>query len=329
MFCDLVGSTALSSRLDPEDLRQVIRAYQACVATTIQQFDGFIARYVGDGVLTYFGWPEARETDAERAVRAGLAVAVAVGAAPLGGERLQVRIGIATGLVVIGEAIGSGDSRQQTAVGETPNLAARLQGLAGPEQVVIDVATRRQIGGLFECRDLGTVELKGLPVAVPAWQVVSENRTLGQFEALRSGATPLVGRDEEMELLLRRWVQAKAGSGRVVLISAEPGVGKSRLAEALAERIATEPHVRLRYFCSPHHQDSALYPVITQMERAAGFAQADAPEVRLANLQALLAATAPPLEDMALIAELHSLHIQSIIALPLDFTPQRKKEKTL
>jgi class 3 adenylate cyclase len=239
MFCDLVGSTALSSRLDPEDLREVIRTYQACVAATIRQFDGFIARYVGDGALIYFGWPEARETDAERAVRAGLAVAAAVSEGPVHGEPLQVRVGIATGLVVIGEPIGSGDSRQQTAVGETPNLAARLQGLAGAGQVVIDAATRRQIGGLFECQGLGTVELKGLPAPVQAWQAVRENRALGQFEALRSGATPLVGRDEEMELLLRRWAQAKGGNGRVVLISAEPGVGKSRLAEALAERIAT------------------------------------------------------------------------------------------
>ena len=326
MFCDLIGSTALSSRLDPEDLREVIRTYQACVATTIQQFDGFIARYVGDGVLIYFGWPEARETDAERAVRAGLAVAAAVSAAPVRGEPLQVRIGIATGLVVIGEPIGSGESRQQTAIGETPNLAARLQGLAGPNQVVIDAATRRQIGGLFECHHLGTVELKGLPAAVSAWQVLSENRTLGQFEALRSGATPLVGRDEEMELLLRRWAQAKAGNGRVVLISAEPGVGKSRLAEALAERIAAEPHTRLRYFCSPHHQDSALYPVIAQMERAAGLALADGPAAKLVKLQALLIATAPPTEDMALIAELHSL--PSADLPPLDLTPQRKKDKT-
>ena len=162
MFCDLVGSTAMSSRLDPEDLREVIRGYQACVASTIQRFDGFIARYVGDGVLIYFGWPEAHEADAERAVRAGLAVAAAVGEMPARSEPLQVRIGIATGLVVIGEPIGSGDSRQQTAVGETPNLAARLQGLAGPNQVVIDAATRRQIGSLFECQELGTVELKGL-----------------------------------------------------------------------------------------------------------------------------------------------------------------------
>jgi hypothetical protein len=277
-------------------------------------------------VLTYFGWPEARETDAERAVRAGLVVAAAVAKMSVRGELLQVRIGIATGLVIIGEPIGSGDSRQQTAVGETPNLAARLQGLAGPGQVVIDAATRRQIGGLFECQDLGTVELKGLPAAVPAWRVVSENRTLGQFEALRSGATPLVGRDEEMELLLRRWAQAKGGNGRVVLISAEPGVGKSRLAETLAERIIGEPHTQLRYFCSPHHQDSALYPVI-QMERAAGFMHADSPAARFAKLQALLAATTPPIEDMALIADLHGLPSVDI-APPLDVTPQRKKEKT-
>ena len=260
-------------------------------------------------------------------MRAGLAVANAVSASPVNGEPLQVRVGIATGLVIIGEPIGSGDSRQQTAIGETPNLAARLQSLAGPNQVVIDAATRRQIGGLFECRDLGTVELKGLPAAVPAWQVVSENRTLGQFEALRSGATPLVGRDEEMELLLRRWGQAKAGSGRVVLISAEPGVGKSRLAEALAERIASEPHTRLRYFCSPHHQDSALYPVIAQMERAAGFRHQDGSAAKVAKLQGLLAATGSPMEDLALIADLHALPPADIVP-PLDLTPQRKKQKT-
>ena len=192
---------------------------------------------------------------------------------------------------------------------------------------MIDAATRRQIGGLFECQDLGTVELKGLPVAVPAWQVLSENRTLGQFEALRSGTTPLVGRDEELELLLRRWAQAKAGSGRVVLISAEPGVGKSRLAEALAERIAVDPHTRLRYFCSPHHHNSALYPVIAQMERAAGFAQADTPAAKIPKLQALLTVTAPPMEDVALVAELLSLP-STDLGPPLDLTPQRKKEKT-
>ncbi len=325
MFCDLIGSTALSARLDPEDLREVIRAYQACVVATIRRFDGFIARYVGDGVLVYFGWPEARETDAERAVRAGLAVAAAVNAITSGGKPLRVRIGIATGLVVIGEPIGSGDSRQQTAIGETPNLAARLQGVAGPDQVVIDTATRRQIGGLFECRDLGAVELKGLPVAVPAWQVLGEGILESRFEALRPGTTPLVGRDEEIELLLRRWAQAKAGNGRVVLISAEPGVGKSRLAETLADRIAAEPRTRLRYFCSPHHQDSALYPVIVQIERAAGFAHTDAPAAKVTKLRALLSST--PVEDLALIVELHSLPSADLTP-PLDMTPQRRKEKT-
>src|SRR4051812_23222626 len=291
MFCDLIGSTALSARLDPEDLREVIRAYQARVAATIQQFNGFIARYVGDGVLIYFGWPEAHETDAERAVRAGLAVVAAVSEIPVAGQALQVRIGIATGLVVIGEPIGAGDSRQQTAVGETPNRAARLQSLAGPGQVVIDAATRRQIGGLFVCQDLGTFALKGLLGPVPAWQVLSAGTAEGRFAALHGTITPLVGRDEEMDLLLRRWAQAKAGHGKVVLISAEPGVGKSRLTEALAERIAAEPHIRLRYFCSPHHQDNALYPVIAQMERAAGFAHSDGPTAKLVKLQTLLTAT--------------------------------------
>ncbi|MFL5284016.1 MAG: AAA family ATPase [Rhodopila sp.] len=328
MFCDLIGSTALSARLDPEDLREVIRSYQACVAAIIQQFNGFIARYVGDGVLIYFGWPQAHETDAERAVRTGLAVAAAVSETSLHGERLQVRVGIATGLVVIGEPIGAGDSRQQTAIGETPNRAARLQSLAGSGQVVIDAATRRQIGGLFDCRDLGTIELKGLPEPVPAWQVLSAGTAEGRFAALHGTITPLVGREEEVELLLRRLTQAKAGHGRVVLISAEPGVGKSRLAEALAERIAAEPHIRLRYFCSPHHQDIALYPVITQMERAAGFAHGDAPEVRLAKLQALLTAAEPSGEDVALIAELHGLPSAGF-APPPDLTPQRRKEKTL
>jgi class 3 adenylate cyclase/tetratricopeptide (TPR) repeat protein len=325
MFCDLVGSTALSARLDPEDLREIIRTYQACVATTIQHFNGFIARYVGDGVLIYFGWPEARETDVERAVRAGLAVAAAVREVPVGGDPLHVRIGIATGLVVIGEPIGSGDSRQQTAVGETPNLAARLQSLAGPDQVVIDAATRRQIGGLFAYRDLGTVALRGFTEDVPVWQVLGVG-TESRFEALHGTTTPLVGRDEDMELLLRRWSQAKAGNGRVVLISAEPGVGKSRLAEVLAERITAEAHVRLRYFCSPHHRDSALYPVIAQMERAAGFQHADDPATRLAKLQALLA-PATQMEDLALVAELHALP-SADLEPPLDVTPQRKREKT-
>ena len=293
MFCDLVGSTALSAALDPEDMREVIGRYHACVGETVRRFQGFVAKYMGDGVLVYFGYPEAHEDDAEQAVRAGLALVEAVAALtpalsqrerertacplPLGegqGEgRFQVRIGVATGLVVVGDLIGAGSAQEQAIVGETPNLAARLQALAEPNAVVVAESTRRQIGAVFEVADLGPQSLKGFAEPQRAWRVIAENRALGRFEALRSGATPLVGRDEELELLLRRWAQAKAGSGRVVLICAEPGIGKSRLAEALAEQIAGEPHIRLSYFCSPHHQDSALYPIIAQMERAAGFAR--------------------------------------------------------
>jgi class 3 adenylate cyclase len=328
MFCDLVGSTALSSRLDPEDLREVIRTYQTCVAAMIQQFDGFIARYVGDGVLIYFGWPEARETDAERAVRAGLAVAAAVSASSVNSEPLQVRVGIAMGLVVIGEPIGSGDSRQQTAIGETPNLAARLQGLAGPNQVVIDAATRRQIGGLFECQDLGTVELKGLPVAVPAWQVLGEGTLESRFEALRgSTMMPLVGRDEELELLLRHWKQAAAGEGRVALLAGEPGIGKSRLLVELGERLGTEAHASLRYFCSPLHQGSVLYPIVACWEQEAGFARGDTVEQRLGKLESVLAPDGLSPTDVALLASLLGVAIGERYPQP-DLSSRQRKDRT-
>ena len=325
MFCDLVGSTALSARLDPEDLREVIGSVQRRVAQTVARFDGFVAKYMGDGVLVYFGYPHAHEDDPEQAVRAGLALIDAVGELQVP-QRLQVRIGIATGLVVVGDLIGAGSAQEQAVVGETPNLAARLQALADPGAIVISESTRRQIGARFEVSDLGSQSLRGFAEPQRAWRALSENRVLGRYEALRSGATPLVGRDEELDLLLRRWAQAEAGSGRVVLISGEPGVGKSRLAEALAQRISGERHTRLRYFCSAHHQDSALHPIIAQMERTAGFARDDVPTARLAKLQAVLAATAPPLEDVALIAELHSLP-SADRAPPLEVTPRRKKEK--
>jgi class 3 adenylate cyclase/predicted ATPase len=326
MFCDLVGSTALASRLDPEDLRDVFDSFRRRVAQVVAHFDGFVAKYMGDGVLAYFGYPHAHEDDAEQAVRAALALIDAVGElqAP---QRLQVRIGIATGLVVIGDLIGAGSAQEQVVVGETPNLAARMQTLAEPNVIVIAESTHRQIGARFEVADLGPQSLKGFTEPQRAWRVLAEKRALGRYEALRSGATPLIGRDEELDLLLRRWAQAKPGSGRVVLISAEPGVGKSRIAEALAERIAGEPHIRLRYFCSLHHQDSALYPVVAQMEHAAGFAHEDSPGEKLAKLQALLIATAPPREDVALIAELHSL-ASADAARPFDVSPQRKKEET-
>jgi class 3 adenylate cyclase len=239
MFCDLVGSTVLSTRLDPEDMREVLGAFQNCVVQTVSRFEGFVARFMGDGALVYFGYPQAHEDDAEQAVRAGLALIDAVGElqAP---QALQVRVGIATGLVVVGDLIGTGSAQEQAIVGETPNLAARLQVLAEPGAVVIDEGTRRQIGARFEVCDLGPQSLKGFAEPQRAWRVLSENRALGRFEALRSKSVPLVGREEELELLLRRWAQVKAGSGRVVLVSGEPGVGKSRLGEAVVERIAGE-----------------------------------------------------------------------------------------
>jgi class 3 adenylate cyclase len=230
MFCDLVGSTALAARLDPEDLREVIAAYHRSVAEVVAGFDGFVAKYMGDGVLVYFGYPRAHEDDAERAVRAGLGLIDAVGRLDVKSVKLQARVGIATGLVVVGDLIGQGSAQEQSVVGETPNLAARLQALAEPDAVVIAAGTRRLVGDLFEVCDLGAVEVKGIAAPVPAWQVLRPSVVASRFEALRGSAlTRLVGRDEEIDLLLRRWVRAKAGDGQVVLISGEPGLGKSRL----------------------------------------------------------------------------------------------------
>ena len=288
MFCDLVGSTALSERFDPEDLRELIGAFHRCVAETVARFDGFVAKYMGDGVLVYFGYPQAHEDDAERAVRAGLAIVEAIARLD-SPEPLQARLGIASGLVVVGDLIGQGAAQERGVVGDTPNLAARLQALAVPGTLVVADATRRQIGGLFELDDLGPQPLAGFAEPQPAWRIIRESGVVSRFEALRSGATPLVGRGEELEWLQRRWQQAKAGEGRVVLISGEPCIGKSRLSAELGRQVEAEPHTRLRYFCAPHHQDSALYPFIVQLERAAGFAREDSEEDRLAKLTTLLA----------------------------------------
>jgi len=322
MFCDLVGSTPLSTRFDPEDLREIVGAYHRCVTDTVARFAGFVAKYMGDGVLIYFGYPEAHEDDAERAVRAGLAIidAVARLATP---EPLNVRLGIASGLVVVGDLIGAGAARERGVVGETPNLAARLQALAASGALVIAESTRRQIGTLFEIEDLGRQALAGFAELQHAWRVVGESGVLSRFEALRSQATPLVGRNEELTLFLRRWQQVKAGEGRVVLVSGEPGIGKSRLTAALSERIAGEPHTRLRYFCSPHHQDSALYPFITQLERAAGFAHRDTAEEKLGKMRDLLAPGVRSDDEIQLLAELLSLP-NTVAALGLG--PQRKRE---
>src|SRR6201997_3661178 len=326
MFCDLVGSTPLSTRFDPEDLREIVGAYHRCVADTVGRVGGFVAKYMGDGVLIYFGYPEAHEDDAERAARAGLAVIDAVGRLATQ-EPLNVRLGVATGLVVVGDLIGAGAAQERGVVGETPNLAARLQALARPGTLVVADSTRRQIGALFEIEDLGPQPLAGFAEPQRAWRVVGESGVVSRFEALRSGTTPLVGRDEELDLLLRRWQQAKSGEGRVVLVSGEPGIGKSRLTAALSQRIETEPHTRIRYFCSPHDQDSALYPFIGQLDRAAGFTRDDTATMKLDKLEALLADGAEP-GDLPLIAEMLSLSGGERFP-PLDLSPQRKKERIL
>ena len=307
MFSDLVGSTALSARMDPEDLREVISAYQKCVAETVQRFGGFVAKYMGDGALIYFGYPQAHEDDAERAVRAGMELVAAVSDLKTHAP-LQTRVGIATGLVVVGDLIGSGASQEQAIVGETPNLAARLQGVAEPNSVVIAESTRKLLGHLFELENLRAQDLKGIAGPVPAWAALRPASVESRFEAFHaSGLTELVGREEELEILLRRWSKAKTGEGQVVLLSGEAGIGKSRLTAALLERIADEPQTRLRYFCSPQHADSAFYPIIGRMERAAGFAHDDTPQARLDKLDALLAQTSTSKQDAALFAELLSL----------------------
>ena len=328
MFSDLVGSTALSARIDPEDLREVISAYQKCVAETVQRSGGFVAKYMGDGVLIYFGYPQAHEDDAERAVRAGLELVTAVGGLKTHAP-LQTRVGIATGLVVVGDLIGSGASQEQAIVGETPNLAARLQGIAEPNSVVIVESTRKLVGNLFELEVLGPQELKGITDPVRAWSALRAASVESRFEALHaSGLTELVGREEELEILLRRWSKAKTGEGQVVSLSGEPGIGKSRLTAALLERIASEPFTRLRYFCSPQRTDSALFPVISQMERAARFAHDDTVQVKLEKLDALLTQSSTPHQDAALLSEMLSLPNDGRYPA-LELKPQQGRQRTL
>src|SRR5215831_5638828 len=327
MFSDLVGSTALSTRFDLEDLREVISAYQRCVAETVCRFGGFVASYMGDGVLVYFGYPEAHEDDAERAVRAGLGLIASVAAlnAPVS---LQTRVGIATGLVVVGDLLGSGKAQEHSIVGETPNLAAQLQAIAEPNSVVIAEGTRRLLGNLFELKDLGAKDLKGIPGAMHVWTALRPATVESRFEALHpSGVTELVGREEELGILLRRWSKAQSGQGQVVLLSGEAGIGKTRLTAALLERVAPEPHRGLRYFCSPQHTDSALYPIISQMERAAGFTHADTAQVKLNKLEAVLARTSTPERDGALFAEMLSLTNDGRFP-KLELTPEQRRQRT-
>jgi class 3 adenylate cyclase/predicted ATPase len=329
MICGLVGAIALAAQLDPEDLRDIITAYHRVIAEIVAGFEGIVTQYMGDGVMGYFGYPRAHEDDAERAVRAGLGAIDAVGRLDVGAGKLQARVGIATGLVVVGDPAGVGPAREQSVVGEAPHLATTLQTLAEPDTLVIAASTRRLLGDLFEYRDLGAVGVQGIVAPVQAWQVLRPGTVASRFEALRGSAlSPLVGRGEEIDLLLRRWSLAKAGDGQIVLISGEPGLGKSRITTELEQRLRAEPSLRLRYFCSPYHQDSALFPFIDQLGRASGFTRDDPSAARLEKLEALLAQAAPPGGDIAFLADLLSLPGSERHPLP-NLSPQRKKERTL
>jgi class 3 adenylate cyclase len=367
MFCDLVGSTALSEQLDPEELREVVRAYHETCAGVITRYAGHTAQHLGDGLLVYFGYPAAHEDDAARAVRAGLGIIDALqkwvpsplageacpepsrrgqgeeakvgtvtaltphpGLPPQGGKEksLQVRIGIHTGLVVIGE-IGSSEKREILALGETPNLAARLQGLAEPDTVVISASTQRLVAGLFECQNLGPQTLKGISTPLPVYWVVRESEAQSRFEvAVRSGLTPLIGRDHEVGLLQERWAQAKGGAGQVVLLSGEAGIGKSRLVQTLKEQVMAEGAARIELRCSPYHQNSALYPIIEHLQRFLQFTREDTPQTKLTKLQQALAQHRFPQADtLPLLATLLSLpHPEGMPALTL--SPQKQKQKT-
>ena len=330
LFCDLAGSTALSARLDPEDLREIMAAYRRAVTEAVRGQGGYIAQFLGDGVLAYYGWPRAHEDDAERAVRTGLAAVEAVAGLRTTAGPLSARVGIATGLVVVGDTVGEGEARERGVVGETPNLAARLQNSAEAGVVVADTTTRRLTGSIFEWADLGEATAKGFSGPVRIWRAVAESAVESRFEALRTADlhVPPIGREEELDLLLNHWRRARSGEGQVVLVSGEAGIGKSRLLAALQEALAAEEYAPLIWYCSPQHVDSALYPVIIRMERAAGFVPGDGPEARTAKLAALLAPLDPKPEEAGLIGDLLGLPAgagQSARGL----SPQQRRERTL
>jgi class 3 adenylate cyclase/tetratricopeptide (TPR) repeat protein len=332
MFCELAGSGVLAARLDPEDMWSVIASYHACIGEVVGRHNGMIARYMDDGALAYFGYPRAQEDDAEQAVRAALVLVDVVANLQTNVDAaLQVRIGIATGTVVVGELLIDKTLAEQAVVGETPNLAARLQTLAEPGTVLICPSTRRLIGGHFDYRDLGPLTLKGWTQPVPVWQVLATSGVQSRFEAMQMHKTklpPLFGREEEIDLLLRRWRHATQDEGRVVLLTGEPGIGKSHIALALGERLQGEPHITLRYFCSAHHTNSALFPFIGQLEHAAGFERSDSPTEKLSKLDSLVAQSTADPEHVAVLANLLALPASDRYQLQ-ELSPQRRKEKTL
>jgi DNA-binding winged helix-turn-helix (wHTH) protein/predicted ATPase/class 3 adenylate cyclase len=323
MSCEAIG---LAARADGIGLG----AFQHCVSETAARHAGVIYRHLGNNVLVLFGYPEAHEHDAEQAIRAGLELCPAVKALrPDTAVPMRCRVGIATGVVIIGDVVEGDALRDREIVGDVPNLAARLRASVQADTVAIGWATRRLIGNLFDCRDLGALDTNSATEPIRRWQVLGQSVVASRFEALHgSELTPLVGRDEEIDLLLRRWARAKAGDGQIMLVSGEAGLGKSRTTAALEDRLHAEPHLRLRYFCSPYHQNSALFPIIDQLGRAAEFARDDPPAAKLEKLEALLARAAPPDEDVALLADLMSLPASERHPLP-NLSPQRKKERTL
>lgn len=336
MFCDLVDSTALSVRFDPEELREVIRAYQDACAKVIAQYNGYVAKFLGDGVQVYFGYPQAHENDAERAARAGLGIVEAVSHinavnGPLCGLELAVRVGVNTGLVVVGDIIGEGAAEQASVVGETPNVAARLQTLARPNQVVVGPLTRELVGEAFVCEDLGANHLKGIADPVRAWRIVRERDIDDDFESKRIGdGLQLVGRQEEIGLLVRSWEASKNGHGQVALVQGEAGIGKSRLVEALRAKVSGEDHLWITTRCSPYHVNSALYPVIEQLKRATGWTPGDSAAQKLEKLEVALKGQGRPLAEVVpLYAELLSLPLPEGRYAPLMLSAQERREQTL
>jgi class 3 adenylate cyclase/tetratricopeptide (TPR) repeat protein len=331
MFCDLVGSTAISARLDPEDMGEVIRAYHDACSGAIARYDGLVAKFMGDGVLAYFGFPRAHEDDAERAVRAGLDISAVVAKLETAAkDRLQVRIGVATGIVVVGDLVGQGSAQEQAVVGDTPNLAARLQNLAEPGSLVIAESTKRLLGGTFELKPLGAQTLKGFDAPVSAWAVLREAEIVSRFEASQpEGLTPFVGREHEVALLLDRWRGAREGEGQVVLLSGEAGIGKSRILAALREEIGAERHVTVRYQCSPHHVNDAFYPIANHIWHAAGFLSGEPAAARLDKLEAMIARSAVQAKEAApLLASLLSIPLGERYT-PLEMAPAEQKERTI